>query len=212
MGRIKKGILGGFNGKVGTVVGAKWKGVAYMRSLPQNVKNPKTLPQLKQRAKLALVVKHLKPLAPMLRVGWKDYAKKQSAFNAATAYMLANGIVGNYPDYRIISTRLIFSRGPLTPPQNVNLDISGNILSLTWDDNSEVGNAKPTDKILIVFYNEVKNEAVMVIGGATRASRRHENVMDRRSWSGDLVSRYVAFISEDGKEVSNSVYAWTHRL
>jgi hypothetical protein len=43
MGTIKQGILGGFSGKVGTVVGASWKGIAYMRSLPQKVKNPRTL-------------------------------------------------------------------------------------------------------------------------------------------------------------------------
>jgi len=27
MGTIKKGILGGFSGKVGTVVGSSWKGI-----------------------------------------------------------------------------------------------------------------------------------------------------------------------------------------
>lgn len=31
MGKIRQGILGGFNGTVGTVVGGSWKGMAYMR-------------------------------------------------------------------------------------------------------------------------------------------------------------------------------------
>jgi hypothetical protein len=30
MGTIKQGILGGFSGKVGTVVGGTWKGIHYM--------------------------------------------------------------------------------------------------------------------------------------------------------------------------------------
>ena len=30
-GTIQKGILGGFSGKVGTVVGGSWKGIDYMR-------------------------------------------------------------------------------------------------------------------------------------------------------------------------------------
>jgi len=34
MGTIKKGILGGFSGKVGTVIGGVWKGIEYMRSIP----------------------------------------------------------------------------------------------------------------------------------------------------------------------------------
>ena len=50
MGKIKQGILGGFKGKVGTVIGASWNGIAYMRGLPQSVRNPKTAAQEAQRA------------------------------------------------------------------------------------------------------------------------------------------------------------------
>ena len=50
MGKIKQGILGGFKGKVGTVIGASWNGITYMRGLAQSVKNPKTAAQLQQRA------------------------------------------------------------------------------------------------------------------------------------------------------------------
>ena len=35
MGKIKQGILGGFQGKVGTVIGASWNGIAYMRGIAQ---------------------------------------------------------------------------------------------------------------------------------------------------------------------------------
>ena len=50
MGKIKQGILGGFKGKVGTVIGASWNGIAYMRGLAQSIKNPQTEAQLKQRS------------------------------------------------------------------------------------------------------------------------------------------------------------------
>ena len=49
MGKIKQGILGGFKGKVGTVIGSSWNGIAYMRGLAQSVKNPKTAAQTTQR-------------------------------------------------------------------------------------------------------------------------------------------------------------------
>jgi hypothetical protein len=49
MGKIKQGILGGFKGKVGTVIGSSWNGIAYMRGLAQSVKNPKTAGQTTQR-------------------------------------------------------------------------------------------------------------------------------------------------------------------
>ena len=49
MGKIKQGILGGFKGTVGTVVGSSWNGVAYMKGKPQSVKNPRTDAQVQQR-------------------------------------------------------------------------------------------------------------------------------------------------------------------
>ena len=49
MGKIKQGILGGFKGKVGTVIGASWNGIAYMKGLPQSQKDPKTAAQMAQR-------------------------------------------------------------------------------------------------------------------------------------------------------------------
>ena len=50
MGKIKQGILGGFKGKVGTVIGASWNGIAYMKGLPQSQKDPKSAAQMRQRA------------------------------------------------------------------------------------------------------------------------------------------------------------------
>ena len=62
MGTIKSGILGGFNGKVGAVVGASWKGISYMRGIAQSIKNPKTEAQVMQReyfAQLAQITAQL---------------------------------------------------------------------------------------------------------------------------------------------------------
>ena len=49
MGTIKSGILGGFNGKVGSVIDASWKGISYMRGIAQTISNPKTEAQVMQR-------------------------------------------------------------------------------------------------------------------------------------------------------------------
>ena len=86
MGTIKQGILGGFSGKVGSVVGASWKGIAYMRSLPQSVTNPRTEGQVNQRSKFAVTLGFLQPITTYLRVGYKGYASGKTAFNAAMSY------------------------------------------------------------------------------------------------------------------------------
>lgn len=56
MGVIKQGILGGFSGKVGSVVGTSWKGRAVMKAMPLSVANPRTTGQVQQRTKMTGLV------------------------------------------------------------------------------------------------------------------------------------------------------------
>ena len=57
MGTIRKGILGGFSGTVGTVVGANWRGMDVIRSRPKSSGSNPTPAQLMQREKFALAIK-----------------------------------------------------------------------------------------------------------------------------------------------------------
>ena len=205
MGRINKGILGGFSGKVGTVVGASWKGIAYMRSLPQSVKNPRTLPQRTQRTRFSVALGFLKIINAVLRVGWKEFAVRQSAINAAMSYTIDNAVTGDYPDYAIDPAKIVISRGGLTGASVTELGGSDGSVMLKWTDNSGVGSALATDKVLAAVVNQSKGDAITVVGGVARSTGRQEIVCPV-DWSGDLVYCYLGFVSEDGKVVSNSVY------
>jgi len=205
MGTIKKGILGGFSGKVGTVVGASWKGIAYMRSLPQKVKNPRTAGQVSQRSKFALTMHYLKPMTAFLRTGWKLYAHRQSPINAAMSYALANAVTGTYPDYEIDPSMILVSRGSLATAVNANANDAGGSIDISWDDNSGVSNAKQTDKALIAIVNPTKGEAVTITAGEERMTG-YQNTVIPADWSGSEIYVYLGFISEDGKEVANSVF------
>jgi hypothetical protein len=83
MGKIKQGILGGFNGKTGSVVGASWKGIAYMRGKAQSIKNPRTQLQQENREKFGGLSEIMSLARPAINKGFKAYAVKQSAFNYA---------------------------------------------------------------------------------------------------------------------------------
>ena len=74
MGKIKQGILGGFNGTVGTVVGGSWKGMAYMRGKAQSIKNPRTEKQMSQRIKFGMAQKFVKMMTAYLQVGFRNYS------------------------------------------------------------------------------------------------------------------------------------------
>ena len=116
MGTIKQGVLGGFSGKVGTVIGASWKGTAYMRGIATHVKNPRTSKQIEQRTKMEFARNFLQQAAEFINIGFKDVAKRQSPLNYAASQMMRNAIYGDYPDYSPIYSELKWSHGLLTPP------------------------------------------------------------------------------------------------
>ena len=73
------------------------------------------------------------------------------------------------------------------------------------DDNSGIGSAKATDKTLIAVLNADKGEAVTVSAGEARATGT-QTLAVPTDWLGEDVQVYLGFISEDSKEVANSVY------
>ena len=202
MGHIRKGILGGFSGKVGTVVGASWKQTTYMRSLPRKTKNPRTLAQRRQMSKFGLAVALLRPLIAVLRIGWKLYAKHQTAFNACTAYTLANAIKGTFPNFQIDYPKVMISRGSLTPIQAPTIAGSSGKITISWNNNSGIGNAKPTDKLLLALVNPTKNEVVTRFNETERSEGTQP--LSVPHWVGDKIHAYFGFVSDDGKEVSDS--------
>ena len=205
MGTVKKGILGDFSGKVGMVVGSNWKGISYIRSLPKKVKDPRTLPQRSHRAKFAFTIHFLQPMTDFLRTGWKLYAQRQSPFNAAVSYTFAKAIAGEYPDYEIDPNKVLVSRGTLTSVANATVKFNDRNIQFQWEDNTGQGSAKATDKALIAIINLAKNQAVTITAGAARLDCV-QNVNVPAEWIGDEVHAYMGFISENGKEVANSVY------
>lgn len=205
MARINLGILGGFSGKVGNVVGGAWKGIDYMRAKASSVANPRTVGQMTQRTKFSAILAFLKPITPFLRVGYKLFAIKQTAFNSAMSYHLANAITGEYPDITVDMSSALVSRGNLTPVANPNATIQDGKASITWVDNSGSGTANSSDKLLAVVYNTVKGEATFETAGPERSLGSFEISLPA-NWLGDDVDVFVGFISADGKEVANSVY------
>ena len=92
MGKIRTGILGGFQGKVGTVIGSTWRGEDIMRALPKkSSKNPTELQKI-QRIKFKTVSEFLNPLrAPLNKYFGNDIGKK-SRYNMATSYHITNAV------------------------------------------------------------------------------------------------------------------------
>jgi hypothetical protein len=207
MAILKQSVIGVLSGKIGQVVGATWKGISVLKVAPASVANPQTDKQLEQRQKFGLCIKFLQPLTQFLKTGFKDYAVRMTAFNAAMAYTIKNALLGTYPNFTINYPNALVTRGSLAPALNqaAASTVAGTVL-FTWTDNSDEVGASPFDQNLLVIYNPVKNQAVTFSELGTRADAT-QAVTVPNSFSGDLVHCYIAFITVDGQMLSNSKYA-----
>ena len=157
MGTIKQGILGGFNGKVGTVVGSSWKGISYMRGKAQHVKNPRTAGQTYHRDAIKAVTMALRPITSTLRLTFAEYAKKMSAFNKAVSVNYKEAIVNQDGTPVVDYSKLILSKGNIKPFANLYIDDmsqNGNYYISTMMD----GTQYPEYEGLIFFIYDIEDD------------------------------------------------------
>lgn len=205
MGKFNKGILGSFSGKVGNVVGASWRGITYMRSLPSGMRNPRTEKQLTQRNKFSLVGKFLKTITPVVRVGFKNVAAAtNSAYSAAMSYNIQNALRGEYPDIELDYERVAISRGSLYAANSMLVNSESGKLEFLWDA-TLLNNTSTEDRVMVVAYNPSKGEASYDLNLATRADGTGLLEVPL-TWEGNVVETFAAFVSEDGSQVSDTIY------
>lgn len=204
MGKIKQGILGGFSGKVGTVVGSTWKSVHYMRSLAVSTNDPCTEKQKIQRTRFAVAINFAKTMTPFLRFGYKTYSTKKSAFNAMVSYILKHALKGSGTSVSIDYYKALVTRGSLAPAQDATVTVSGKKATFAWTDNSGMGDATGTDAAMLLAYNKDKQMSVYDIAAATRSDAKAELNLPT-NWSSDALAIYLGFCNEDATNISNSV-------
>lgn len=116
MATYKKGILGVFTGKVGTVIGSNWRGIDYMRSLPKKSKKVATQPQLDQRFKFGLINSFFKSISTLIEIGYQSATGNKTPMNVAVSYHLMEAVTGVSPAFEIDFTKVLISRGDLLGP------------------------------------------------------------------------------------------------
>ena len=205
MGTSKKGILGNFYGKVGTVIGSKWKGIKYMRSLPDPSSQPPSQRQLDQREKFRQGSSFLQPLGPVIRVGFRTQQKNQTPANAALSDLLVNAMTGTAPDFVINYERLKIAKGNLTGARNAEAALNGELIEFTWSNNSGEGDAQSSDHVLLAAISDTAYPLYSV-GQFTRDAASGSLIVPE-GVSGSIFHCYLAFAgTEDRFQVSNSIY------
>ena len=204
MARISKGILGSFSGTVGTVVGASWRGVEYIRSRPGKRKGELTEKQKSQHARFSMMLGFLTTMKDLLFLGYKDHASRMTEANSALSFNLKNAVSGVYPAFAIVFPQVLVTRGSL-PNATAPGAVAGaaGIINFNWTDNSGIGKAKGADKAILVAYCEALQQTVYVMDALRSAAAGNLAVP---GFSGESVQTWISFITDDGKDIATSVF------
>lgn len=209
MGTYNKGILGAFSGKVGTVVGANWRGKDIMRSLPKKSGRTPSDKQELQRQLFTTVANFLRPLRPIMGRYYGIAMGDKSKINLATSYHMKEAVVEADGRFEILFNRVQITRGALLGLQTpVVAAETGGILAFSWTNNSGQGMAKATDQLLIVVYDPASSEFVVAEQAGLRPALNASVTMPSY-FVGSRVHCWAAFVSDDDKLYSTSVYLGT---
>lgn len=201
MGIIKQGILGGFQNKVGPVIGSSWKGIATMRAMPISVANPRTAAQVTNRTKFS----HASKMGSVLLAGiikplWDRFAQAESGFNA----WLKQAVDAFNIDGTVDATKLVMSKGTVALPAQITVTWQGTGSSWAVDWNPALfGDALPTDQLYFVGLNTV-TRGVFVAPAVAVRSAGSVSIQAETFVRGAGIVAFVMFRRADGSRVSNS--------
>ena len=163
MGKIKQGILGGFKGKVGTVIGSSWNGIAYMKGQPQSVKDAKSAAQIAQRNFFREVQDLVGQLtAEQLAFLFPSSPSGMTRRNAIVQQLCVAPLVeadGKHVDLANINS---LGNAPTADMPDVSVAADGDNLAISWDGDSDF-RAEHGDEYPTVFVANVTKKKIFLV-------------------------------------------------
>ena len=153
MARLDQGLLGGYSGKLGTTVGATWKGINVVRTYQPNVANPNTQLQRDHRYKFREIAQLGSFfLASMVKPFWDKAAKKMSGYNA----FVSINARAMKDSLQFDPMKFVIGNGQMGhPAYETHLDEEDNRFDIGWDKDEQVLYGQPTDELYVVVFNYV---------------------------------------------------------
>ena len=199
MGKIKQGILGGFKGKVGTVIGASWNGIAYMRGLPQSVKNPKTAAQQAQRAFFAEVQDLVSQLSyEQLHFLFPNPEQQMSRRNAMVKQLTALSIVEDGAKHVDLASLTTIGNAPEADLPGVTVTASRSNLTISWDKENAWRTAHADEYPTIFVANVTQKKIFLVHSSVTIGASGEQSFTSEFAAYGIGSDEYIGFMLATG--------------
>ena len=202
MGKIKQGILGGFKGKVGTVIGASWNGIAYMKGLPQSVKNPKTEAQQAQRAFFAEVQDLVGQLSyEQLLFLFPNSAKGMSRRNLLVKQLTADPLIAEGVKHADLADITSLGNAPTADLPDVTITASRSNITISWDAENDWRASHGDEYPTICVFNVTQKKIFLVHSTVTVGESGSQSFSLNHDAFGIGSDEYSGFMLSTGSKI-----------
>ena len=219
MATYNQGLNGSFSGKAGSVVGANWRSIGYIRGLSRFKNKSNSPKQAAQRLRFGMAVSFMRPMKSILRIGFTDRVRnRNTGFNQGIRHFIANAIVGEYPDFGIDYAQVAISSGGMEKLMGLTVvSDQPNRITFGWADHTPPPDplvpdpgVHHDDRVFVLLYNRTED----VYTTNTSAIRADEGLdLELPAvFAGHELHAWVFAQHRDGTDVSISQYAGTVML
>jgi len=193
MARFISTTFGKISGRHGNAVAVTTKDGRCFLRVYTKPKDPTTPKQLAHQAKFGLVSKELSCLGTIFKITFNDKRGK----NKAVSLAYKNCIVGEYPNFTLDYSKMIFTVGNLDITGRVTATVSGGTtIKLEWE-SSVFSHSNPNDTLNLVFFNESSKKGLLKHNLAERTMGSVFLEMPA-IWAGAQIHCWLYFTSQGG--------------
>jgi hypothetical protein len=207
MATIKNGILGPVEGPLSRVTGYIRLGVPVLRAKPDPEKvKARSAKQIAANNRFSFAMKFVKPATPFLNVGFSvSRAQGQTAHNVAVSHAL-RAVAGENPDFHFNYENILVADGSLPEALNPSVErTTARTLQFSWEATENLSYQRSQDQVMLLAYLPEEELAFYTTSGARRGTGQ-ETLAVCSGQPGQVFETYIAFISDDRKTVSKSIY------
>ncbi len=208
MSNLHGSLLKGGSGKVGRIIQSSWKGIDYIRIMPDHVSNPRTYRQQSHRMKFRAVTGLAKKVfRPLIKEIWNPISKHNMGFNKFTQANIhafsEDGSINNYE-------QLQFSQGELPIAGNLYVKADGKDRSkifIHWSYNPETEINNAYDNLNLVAIEEDNySYNLRIINNISFIRKQEKALIDLPFKGNSTIHLYPYFKGIDGTSYSHNSY------
>jgi len=206
MAILPNGINGPFIGKSGNLVGYMLNGKNIIRTIGQ-YKGERTEAQKANEQRLGLISTLSTKIKDFLRFGFQSVADpgKDGPKNYSVSINKEVAVKGKYPKQKTDFKKLVVAEGTIPPPLKAAVKVAETGLEFTWKADLEEEGADKTDQIMLLAYLPKSKRAIIMSSGARRTAEKE--ILELPEFNKETaIHTYIAYVSDDRLNASNSVY------